>query len=440
MDGPSKIQRQKKTAYTLIGAGLLLLLITNTLAWIYLRQVRGFFVTDLAFRLQNIAQISAKLIDPTDLGYIIPDDLSDPTVIYYQQLLMEIKDNNNLQDIYILSPAKEILVEIPGDFGGAFTRHDIENDLFQEALGGRSATSSLQSLGNHKFMSALAPITDANNMIAGIIVVEAPANFFDVLGRFNNGLILFGSLTFFVILVVAYLIWYAFRRLILIQQKMQDQAHLVKLGEMAASVAHEIRNPLSIIKGTNDLIEKKYGNDQDDFFKYIPAELTRLNKLIEDFLSFARVREPAPVVVDLHNMVAKVLLGFSSDPAVSIRVDIAQGIGQFRTDPEMLEQILLNVITNSRQAVKDQGVIRISATANGETLMITIEDNGPGIPEENMPKIFDPFFSTKDSGSGLGLAISRRLAEQLNGSLHVTSVAAQGTTVTLELPYDRVPA
>jgi signal transduction histidine kinase len=106
----------------------------------------------------------------------------------------------------------------------------------------------------------------------------------------------------------------------------------------------------------------------------------------------------------------------------------------------MLEQILLNVITNSRQAVRDQGVIRISATSAGQTLTITIEDNGPGIPEENMPRIFDPFFSTRDSGSGLGLAISKRLAGQLNGSLHVTSLPAQGTSVTLQLPYDRVTA
>jgi signal transduction histidine kinase len=139
-------------------------------------------------------------------------------------------------------------------------------------------------------------------------------------------------------------------------------------------------------------------------------------------------------------MIEKLSLGFSSDPGVRILIDISEGIGQFRTDPEMLEQILLNVITNSRQAVRDQGVIRISATSAGETLTITIEDNGPGIPEENMPRIFDPFFSTRDSGSGLGLAISKRLAGQLNGSLHVTSLPAQGTSVTLQLPYDRVTA
>jgi len=432
----SKIRNQKRIAYTIIGVSFILLLAANMLAWFYLQRIRGFFETDLAFRLKNIVQITVKLIDPADLAYIVPDDPSDPNVIYYQQLLSEIRRNNDLQDIYILSPAREVMVELPKEFGVTFSRHDLENDLIRDALGGKIVTSALQTLGEHKFMTTLAPVTDSNNMTAGVLVVEAPADFFDVLGQFNNGLIIFSGITLFVILFVAYLLWFAFRRLILVQEQMRDQEHLVRLGEMAASVAHEIRNPLSIINGAHSLIEKKYGRPEDEFFRYIPAELERLNKLIGDFLNFARTREPHMTGIDLHDLLGKIRLGTGDRSGVDIQVDFPEQLPPFRTDEEMLEQILLNIISNSEQALQGDGKVIISVSAEPSELCISIADDGPGIRPEDMPRIFDPFFSTKDSGSGLGLAISRRLAGQLGGTLSVEAPPGKGTLVTLRLPVE----
>ena len=433
----SKIRNQKRIAYTIIVVSFVLLLGANMLAWFYLQRIRGFFETDLAFRLKNIAQITVKLIDPSDLAYIVPDDPSDPNVIYYQQLLSEIRRNNDLQDIYILSPAREVLVELPKEFGVQFSRHDLESDLIREALGGKIVTSGLQMLGEHKFMTTLAPVTDSNNMTAGILVVEAPADFFDVLGQFNNGLIIFSGITVIVILIVAYLLWFAFRRLILIQEQMRDQEHLVRLGEMAASVAHEIRNPLSIIYGAHSLIEKKYGRPDDEFFRYIPAELERLNKLIGDFLNFARTREPRMTRFDLENLLKKIRLGTEDRSGIDIQINFPEQLSSFRTDEEMLEQILLNIISNSEQALQGNGKIVISVSAEPVEIRISIADDGPGIKPEDMPRIFDPFFSTKESGSGLGLAISRRLARQLGGSLSVESSPGKGTLVILSLPVEK---
>jgi len=436
MQMSNKVKRQRRIAYSIFAIGLILLLLANALAWLFLLQISGFFVSDLAFRLENIAQISSKLIDPTDLMYLIPDDQSDPAMIHYQQLLAEVRKNNKLQDIYILSPAREILIEIPGDFGEAITRHDLEPYLFQQAIGGTPATSPLQTLGHHKFMTSLAPITDPNNMVAAIVVVEAPAEFFDLLERFNNGIMIFSGVSIMVIVIVALLLWRAFHRLVAIQEQMQDQEHLAKLGEMAATIAHEIRNPLSIIKGTNNLIEKKYGNPDDEFFQYIPAELARLDRLIEDFLSFARTRDPQITEVNLADLVQKVKIGFDRSPDVMFRIVIAENAKTLKTDAAMLEQILLNIITNSQQAISGEGKIEISAIAENNALRITIKDNGSGIDPVNAEHIFEPFFSTKDSGSGLGLAISRRLAERLKGSLSVTSEPGRGTTVSLYLPRD----
>jgi signal transduction histidine kinase len=127
-------------------------------------------------------------------------------------------------------------------------------------------------------------------------------------------------------------------------------------------------------------------------------------------------------------------LGTEERSGVDIQTNLAEHLPSFSTDAEMLEQILLNIISNSEQALQGKGKIVISVSAEPSELHISIADDGPGIRPEDMPRIFDPFFSTKDSGSGLGLAISRRLAGQIGGTLSVRSSPGKGTNVTLRLP------
>ena len=426
--------RQKRFVFIIIGIGLFILLIANTLGWIYLQRIKTYFISDIRFRLENIANISAKLIDAADLTYIIPENESDPQVIYYQNLLYDIKSDNNLQDIYILDPTLQMLVDVSPRIQADITRPMPDEDLVQNALRGRTSTGSLKTLGDHKFLTAVTPLIDTDNHITGLLVVEVEAEFFDVLDQFDQGLLIFSILNIILILSVAFYLFRSISRVFFLQNQIKNQEHLVKLGEMAASVAHELRNPLGIMKGANSLIQKKYGSVKDEIFTYIPTELDRLNKIIEDFLIFARTRELNLQSVDLKNLLTKICVGYMNLRNIKISIDIPDDFPTINTDPDALEQIFLNVLTNSIQALSGKGEINIKCEIRKKYCQIYISDNGNGITAENIDQIFEPFFTTKEEGSGLGLSISKRLIDQLNGTIHITSEPTGGTDVLIELP------
>jgi len=435
MMSKSEFVKQQKFLFWIIGIGLIILMLANALGWVYLQRIKSFFVSDLKFRLENISNLSAELIDATDISYLFPGDKSDPQYVYYQNRLYQIKEDNNLQDIYILSPTLETLVDLIPDVQSELSQRSPDNNLAREALNGETVTGELQTLGDHKFLTAIAPLLDSDNLITGLIVVEAPADFFDMLDQFDRGLLIFSFLNVILILSVAFFLFRSIKRVFILQNLVKNQEHLVRLGEMAASVAHEIRNPLGIIKGANSLIQKKFGSKKDEVFTYIPTELDRLNKLIEDFLSFARSREINVQQVNLKELLTKLQIGFSEYKNIEFQVNIFENMPALNTDGDALEQILLNIIKNSIQACLENGRIHIRYESGPKrTLLINISDNGPGIPDEILDRIFDPFFTTRDAGSGLGLAISKRLVEQIGGDIYVKSGDDSGTTVTVSLP------
>jgi signal transduction histidine kinase len=426
--------KQKNIIYWIIGISIVFLLIANTIAWIYLQRIKSYFDSDLKFRMENIIQISSKLFDAEYLTLIVPGDENDPQVIYYQQLLFDIKEKNDLQDIYIISPAQDLLLDVNPNFVIGNNK-SIEPDLLKSALSGKITSSDIYTLGNHKFLTAAIPLMDEYNSITGILVAEARAEFFDVLEEFNNGLVLFSLINAIVILTVAFFLYRSLKNLIELQNKVKNQEHLVKLGEMAAAVAHEIRNPLGIIRGTNEIISKKYGKSEDEFFKYIPLELDRLNKLINDFLSFARTKDLKYENIDLEFLLNKIIIGYKDYAEIKFNLNIDNNLKFINTDPDSLEQILLNIIHNSIQAIEHRGQIDINIKSNHKKeIQIQIKDDGKGIESESMENVTEPFFSTKENGSGLGLAISKQLIEQLNGTIKIESELSKGTLVNIFLP------
>jgi signal transduction histidine kinase len=428
--------KQQKLLFWIIGIGLFVLLLTNTLGWFYLQRIKTYFTSDLKFRLENIANLTSELIDPTDISYIFPGDNSSPQSVYYQNRLFEIKERNNLQDIYILSPTLEILVDLLPDYQNSeLSERSPDKKLVRKALDGETTTGDLQTLGDQKFLTAMTPLIDSDNMITGILIVEVRAEFFEMLDQFDRGVLIFSFLNAILILGVAYFLFRSIKRVFMLQNLVKNQEHLVRLGEMAASVAHELRNPLGIMKGANSLIQKKYGSKNDELFTYIPAELNRLNKLIEDFLAFARSRDVSMQPVNLKELMTKLQVGFSEYNNIKFDLKFSEDFPLLNTDGDTLEQILLNIIKNSVQACLQKGKIDIKCEQIPKNwIKIHITDDGSGIPVENIDRIFDPFFTTRDEGSGLGLAISKRLTDQLNGEIFVTSTSGEGTTVTISLP------
>jgi two-component system sensor histidine kinase HydH len=205
--------------------------------------------------------------------------------------------------------------------------------------------------------------------------------------------------------------------------------HLAELGEMSAVLAHEIRNPLGTIKGYAQLARERSMGLAAELLDPVVRETERLEKLVRDLLLFARPERLQPQTVRWADLAAR--LGPISDQ-VRLVVEPAGDL-TFNADPSALHQILTNLILNAAEALPGGGDIRVGARRASHGVVITVEDNGPGLSPTARAHLFQPFFSTKATGTGLGLPISQRLASQLGGKLELEPVEPHGARAVLTL-------
>jgi two-component system, LuxR family, sensor kinase FixL len=229
-----------------------------------------------------------------------------------------------------------------------------------------------------------------------------------------------------------------------LESQLREQAALTRLGEMAAVVAHEVKNPLTGIRGAVQIIGSRLpaGSRDVAVIKEIVSRIDALNELMKDLLLFARPPQPHIAPVDPLPILATVVGLVRQDPsAQGVTIETSGGSPTVGADPELLKLILQNLLLNAVHAIQGKGSVAISVTASPETCAITITDSGPGIPPEVREKLFTPFFTTKSRGTGLGLSTARRFAEAQGGSLTIECPASGGTTALLTLPRaDRQPA
>ncbi len=226
-----------------------------------------------------------------------------------------------------------------------------------------------------------------------------------------------------------------------LQEQIKRSERLASLGKLAAGVAHEIRNPLGALKGFLQYFQRKLELQEQDktYLTVMMSEVDRLNSVISDLLDFARPKEPVLELHDLGEIIQHVLTLTESDlqaKQLTISLNIEENIPPMLLDRDQLTQVLLNILLNAIHAAQSGGEIRIGVNAQKDTshLELTISDNGAGISPDDLPKIFDPFFSTKKQGSGLGLAIAYTIIENHYGEITVESQQDKGTTFQIHLP------
>jgi PAS domain S-box-containing protein len=229
---------------------------------------------------------------------------------------------------------------------------------------------------------------------------------------------------------------------ILAQQQLAQQAALAQLGQMAAVVAHEVRNPLAGIKGAMQiLMSRRAGADAElPVMRDIVARIDALGELINDLMVFARPRPLRLGTVTLHSLVQEAVRMVRRDP-IGENVDITIEGPEIsaEADAEMIRATILNLLINAAQAMGGQGRIVVSLQPRADSVAVAVSDNGPGIPEDLRLQVLEPFFTTKARGGGLGLPIARRTAELHGGTLTIDCPEEGGTVVTLALPL-RPPA
>ena len=221
------------------------------------------------------------------------------------------------------------------------------------------------------------------------------------------------------------------------EETLVQQAALAKVGQLAAVVAHEVRNPLAGIKGVMQiLISRRLAGDPDvTVMTDIIARIDALGELVNDLMLFARPRAPRPVDLRLQRLVTEAITLVRRDPAgASVQIGVDGADATIVADAELLRAALLNLLLNAAQAVGERGTIQVRTTVSSETAIVEIRDSGPGIPAALQERVLEPFFTTKARGGGLGLPIAKRSAELHGGSLTLSSPDDGGTVATLTLP------
>ncbi len=223
------------------------------------------------------------------------------------------------------------------------------------------------------------------------------------------------------------------------EEQLRRADRLSALGELSAGMAHEIRNPLGSIKGAVEILKDDYRPDEDkyEFILILLKETERLNRIVQEFLGFARPKQPEFQFADLNEAIESVLtLTALEARKTGVRIDkkLDWTIGKRSLDAGMLKQAFLNIVLNAIQAMPGGGVLTVESGIRGDAIEVVIRDTGIGIPEENRKKLFSPFFTTKKNGTGLGLAITYRIIQNHRGSIDVKSEQGKGTVFTVKIP------
>jgi two-component system sensor histidine kinase HydH len=225
-----------------------------------------------------------------------------------------------------------------------------------------------------------------------------------------------------------------------LEEQLRRSERLASLGRLAAGIAHEIRNPLSSIKGFATLLAKRSGGDEKSqrISRVMVEEVERLNRVVGELLDFARPTELHKGLHSCRELIDRTLQLVDKD-ARHRRVRIESAVDpedlQVAVDPDRFAQILLNLYLNALQAMDKGGTLRIEAFRQGERTTFVVSDSGTGILPEHLPNIFDPYFTTKPGGVGLGLANVHKLIEAHGGEIEVESSPEQGSSFIIRIPY-----
>jgi signal transduction histidine kinase len=226
------------------------------------------------------------------------------------------------------------------------------------------------------------------------------------------------------------------------QKQLEHADRLGSLGEMAASMAHEIKNPIAGVIGALQVFqsEAKENDPQKEILDEMKIQLERVNHAVNDLLSYARPRPPQFEEVFIHDLLHKTLTMLTpqlSSNHIKVSGNIRKDEPPVLADRKQLQQVFWNIMLNAIQAMEKGGELSVSSCHSGSSIKIVVADNGPSISNEQLESVFKPFFTTKHKGTGLGMTISKNIIEQHHGAIALESLAGKGVTVTISIPHSQ---
>jgi signal transduction histidine kinase len=435
------------------------ILVLYAALWVLYRGVRRDLESSVAVRLESLAALvgstltSEALVDAWERIQAaggepdsIPALLLDPAVTRVQAPLGRLRDvvdaaNVTLFDwnaapfLDLVSFSPELL-QFPQSFA------DVE---VRAALLGGASHSPLYRSGRQYLMSAYARVpaleADAGADDAGVgfvVGIEVDAAFFAVLERLRSWLAAVAAISISIVFVLGVLFSGVQARLTRAEAAIQRAETLAAMGRMTAGIAHEIRNPLGIIRATAARLKKRYDDPQhaDERFDYITEEVDRLDAILSGYLAFAKDGQAQVEERDLVPLVHKALHILEAEltaARIVLQVDMPESC-TLRADEQRIKQLILNIVLNSVQAMPDGGTLRVRLDAGGRDAVLRFEDSGPGFPQLDRDRLLDPFFTTREKGSGLGLSVVQSIVEQHGGRVELGDAAGGGARVDVYLP------
>jgi signal transduction histidine kinase len=380
----------------------------------------------LGLRLQAVASSTALFVD----GDRIPDWSFDPEpasdLVWLASRLERIQRENELAELTLCDPGGFVIVStsgrlVRGDFNVFW---DLDRAAVDQASAGFTAASRLYRAGDLYQKSAHAPVFDRHGEVAAVLTVEGDADFFDVLATLRRGAVATGAVVLAFLALMGWLLWRIHRSLERARDSLARQERLAAMGRMTAGIAHEIRNPLGIIRGAGQHLERVLAEHgiADETSGFIAEEVDRLDRILAGYLGFGGAGEDEGLreSLDLATLVRRTVRLVATElEETGVVCVLAEPLpaAPCQGDPRRLQQVLLNLLLNARDAMPGGGEVRLAvATADGMH-SVSVSDHGPGLGSASPEQVFEPFWTSKPRGSGLGLAVSRQIAREHGGEL-----------------------
>lgn len=392
----------------------------------------------LGQRLLSVGRAIEPHVETTLEEDLIGGRLSLPDVILLEDYFVRVRDADQLSGIYLLDGYNRDLLSLED----SLSEVELFLPLHAEALGraqlGEAGVSPLYEVGERYFKSAYQPV--GSDSVLAVLLIESSFEFFTKFVDYRRHLIIVNAASIAALILIGLIILVLNRRLVRAERLLVSQAALTQMGQMTAVIAHEIRNPLGIIKATAERLRRKFApadGDDRQLFDYIPEEVDRLNQITTHYLQFASPSDLKGAPEPIDSVLDSLLPGIIKDAArrgVTVTSAIAAGATAITVDSVAVRQVLFNLLRNALDATPTSGKVVVKVDAADGGLRILVSDTGAGLEPQQLKRIFDPFFTTKVHGTGLGLFVVKRLVDKMNGRIDVESQPGNGTVFTILIP------
>jgi len=424
-----------KKRLALIAAFIVVFLVVLLAATVVLyRRAERHLDNEMGERLKSVASGLALAVEVS-----VPDSLSGGVVSdELITLLFDASLELDLSNVVILTPGGITVVDLGGFFEPGEPNPFIALDFsaVTQARSGIAAYTNLYQTGDVYMKSAYAPVKSADKDVIGILGVEAGAGYFTELRELSSMIVFILGACVVAVAVLGLLFYRQSIALDRAQEAAIRKENLATMGRMVANIAHDIRNPLSIIKTSAHRLSKKYDAD-DEVLSYISEEVDELNRILTGYLDFAGSHRSTVGAHSAQNIIRRCMLVVEPEVRAG-NIELTQHTPDkdvvMAVDDKRAQQAVMNILMNAVQAVGEGGAIDVTVETRPPHGVIAVSDDGAGIAAKDLSEVTKPFYTNRADGSGLGLSIVQTIVEEHGGRLNIKSRTGEGTTVELFFP------